>query len=63
MIAAIIICLSVFFALVFTLAYFLKPDLRDQIERPKYAFQDQLRRYNCETSNANSTNASTSDEQ
>ncbi|MGI9205392.1 MAG: hypothetical protein ACR2Q3_15355 [Woeseiaceae bacterium] len=60
MIAAIIVCVSVLFALVFTLAYLLNPELRDQVERPKHAFQDQLRRYNRQDDNA--TNTSTSDE-
>ncbi len=62
MIAAIIVCVSVLFALVFTLAYFLRPELKDQIERPKYAFQEQVRLYNRQNDKANSKNASTSDE-
>lgn len=62
MIAAIIVCVSVFFALVFTLAYFLRPGLRDQVEHPKYAFQEQVRLYNQQNDKANSKTASTSDE-
>ena len=62
MIAAIIVCVSVLFALVYTLAYFLKPGLKDQIESPKYAFQEQVRRYNQQKDGANPENTSTSDE-
>ena len=63
MIAATIVCVSVLFALVYTLAYFLKPGLRDQIESPKYAFQEQVRQYNSHNDNANSGDASTTHEQ
>ena len=51
-IAAIIVSLSLLFALVFTLAYFLRPGLRDQVERPKYAFQEQVRLYNQQNNKA-----------
>jgi len=62
MIAATIVCVSLLFALVYTLAYFLKPGLRDQIESPKYTFQEQIRQYNRQDDNANSDDASTTNE-
>jgi len=61
-IAAIIVSISLLFALVFTLAYFLRPGLRDQVERPKYAFQEQVRLYNQQNNKADSKNTGTSDE-
>lgn len=46
MIAAIIVLGSITFAAVFVLAYCFHPGLRQQIERPKYVFQEQLLKYN-----------------
>ena len=45
MISAIVILASLAFGLAFFLAWLLRPGLREEIERPKYWFQDQLRRY------------------
>jgi hypothetical protein len=46
MIAAIIVIVSIVFAAAFTLAYLVKPNLRKQIEQPKYFFHDQVQAYN-----------------
>lgn len=46
MIAAIIVIGTILFAGIYVLAYCLRPELRRQIERPKYVFQDQLQQYN-----------------
>jgi len=45
MISAIVIVSSIVLATAFSLAWLLRPDLREEIERPKHSFQDQLRRY------------------
>lgn len=45
MISALIVSLSVAMAVVFVTLYATRPELRRQIEAPKYTFQDQLRRY------------------
>jgi hypothetical protein len=45
MISAVVIVASLVLAAAFVLAYVLGPGLRDEIERPKHWFQDQVRRY------------------
>jgi hypothetical protein len=45
MISAIVIVASLVLAAAFVLAYALRPGLRNEIERPKHWFQDQVRRY------------------
>ena len=45
MISAIVIVASLVLAAAFVLAYALGPGLRDEIERPKHWFQDQVHRY------------------
>jgi hypothetical protein len=45
MIANLIVFASLAFALVFVLAWVVRPDLRAWIERPKYQFQDAVRGY------------------
>lgn len=62
MIAATIVCVSLLFALVYTLAYFLKPGFRDQVESPKYAFQEQIRQYNRHNDQTDSNDASKTDD-
>ena len=47
MITDVIVLVSVGFALVFVVAWGLRPDLREWIERPKHRFQDAARRYDC----------------
>ena len=56
MIAGIIVVASIVLAGVFTLAYFMRPAVRAQVERPKFVFHDQLQRYNrhCEENTAHS---------
>ena len=46
MITAFIVISSVILALVFSVAWFLRPGLRRQIESPKHDFQAQIRSYN-----------------
>jgi len=53
MIAEIIVLGSVGLAIVFTIAWLLRPDLRAWIERPNHRFQAELRQYDrvqCEES-------------
>jgi hypothetical protein len=45
MISAIVIISSVVLAVAFMLAWLLRPSLREEIERPKHWFQDQVHRY------------------
>ena len=44
-ISTIIVVASLALAAAFTLAWLLKPALRDRIEAPKHLFQDQVRQY------------------
>jgi len=46
MITAIIVIVSIIFAIAFSLAYLVKPNLRKQIEQPKYFFHEQVQAYN-----------------
>ena len=46
MIAAFIVISSIVLAVAFTIAWIVKPEFRKQVESPKYAFQDQVERYN-----------------
>ena len=45
MISTFIVIGSIVLAAAFTLAWLLRKDLREQVERPKYRFQDDLRQY------------------
>lgn len=45
MISAIVIVASIVLGVAFTFAWRFRPGLRDEIERPKHWFQDQVRRY------------------
>ncbi|MDH3418164.1 MAG: hypothetical protein OEM78_01725 [Gammaproteobacteria bacterium] len=45
MITTIIVVASLALAGAFSLAWLLKPDLREQIEAPKHLFHDQVRQY------------------
>lgn len=45
MISSIVIIASLALAAAFLLAWILRPGLRQEIERPKHWFQDELRRY------------------
>ena len=45
MISSIVIIASLVLAAAFILAWLLRPGLRQEIERPKHWFQDELRRY------------------
>ena len=45
MISNLIVILSMVFAAAFFIAWLLRRDLRERIERPKHQFQDQLLRY------------------
>ena len=45
MVTTIIVAASLALAVVFTVAWLLKPNLREQIEAPKYLFQGQVRQY------------------
>lgn len=45
MISTLIVIASVVLAAAFSLAWLVRRDLREQIERPKHEFQDQLREY------------------
>ena len=46
MIAGVIVLLSIVFAGIYTLAYLLRPEIRKQIEKPKFVFQTQIEQYN-----------------
>ena len=54
MITNIIVISSLVFAAAFFLVWLLRSDLREQIERPKYRFQDQLRDYDQQCEHAGS---------
>lgn len=45
MVATIIVIASLALAVAFTLAWLLKPSVREQIEAPKHLFQDRVRQY------------------
>ena len=45
MITTIIVVASLALAVAFTLAWLLKPGLREQIEAPKHLFHDRVRQY------------------
>jgi hypothetical protein len=45
MISAAVIVASLVLAVAFALMFALKPDLREEVERPKHWFVDQVRRY------------------
>lgn len=45
MISNLIVILSMVFAGAFTLTWLARQDLREQVERPKYHFQDRVSRY------------------
>lgn len=45
MISDIIVYLSVGLAVVFVIAWAMRPDLREWIERPKHLFMENVRRY------------------
>ncbi len=45
MIASFIVISSIVLALVFTIAWFTRPDLRQQVEDPKYFFQQQVKHH------------------
>ena len=49
MIAAFIVIASIVLAVAFIIAWIVKPDFRKQVESPKYAFQEQVERYNRQT--------------
>ena len=62
MIAGIIVLLSLLFGGLFTLAYMLRPDIRKQIEKPKYVFQTQIKQYNSHTERMSGTVTQQTDE-
>lgn len=45
MISAIVIAASIVLAIAFILIFALQPGLREEVERPKHWFVDQVRRY------------------
>jgi hypothetical protein len=45
MIAAVIVCGAAAFALAFTAAYLVRPELRAWIEQPKHRFQSAVQQY------------------
>ncbi len=45
MITDIVVCVSIGLALVFSIAWALRPDFREWIERPKHLFLENVRRY------------------
>lgn len=61
MITTIIVLGSLALAAAFTLAWLLKPGLREQIEAPKHLFHDQVRQYDQGLSNRRQTTGGTSD--
>jgi hypothetical protein len=62
MIATFIVLSSLLLAALFTAAWLFKPDFRRRIEDPKFAFQQQLERYNQEYQNTDEVIAGGSDE-
>jgi hypothetical protein len=55
MISATIIIASIVLALVYTCLWSVSPRFRQQVEQPKYWFQDQLEKYDREFEAASST--------
>lgn len=51
MISAIVVISSLVLGIAFVLIFALRPDLREEVERPKHWFQDQVARYDrrCKT--------------
>ena len=62
MITTIIVVASLALAVAFTLAWLLKPGLREQIEAPKHLFHDQVRQYDESIETARSVPGGSSDE-
>jgi hypothetical protein len=62
MIAAFIVVSSLVLAAAFVVAWLLKPGLRQQVEDPKYSFQDQVERYNRELQQGQNEKIGGSDE-
>ncbi|NIW25415.1 MAG: hypothetical protein GWN29_13095 [Gammaproteobacteria bacterium] len=62
MITTIIVVASLALAAAFTLAWLLKPSLREQIEAPKHLFHDQVRQYDRDIETARSVSGGSSDE-
>ena len=62
MITTIIVVASLALAAAFTLAWLLKPSLREQIEAPKHLFHDQVRQYDQGLDTAPSESGGSSDE-
>jgi hypothetical protein len=54
-ISNIVVILSIVFAGAFFIAWLLRRDLRERIERPKHRFQDQLRQYDKKCHNPDTT--------
>ncbi len=62
MITTIIVVASLALAAAFTLAWLLKPSLRQQIEAPKHLFHDRVRQYDEFIETARSVSGGSSDE-
>ncbi|MBT6210056.1 MAG: hypothetical protein HOI35_08575 [Woeseia sp.] len=62
MTAGIIVFLTLLFGGLFTLVYLLRPDIRKQVEKPKYDFQSQIQQYNSHPKQINETVAHHADE-
>lgn len=62
MITTIIVVASLALAAAFTLAWLLKPALREQIEAPKHLFHDQVRQYDQGLRDERETPGGSSDE-
>lgn len=62
MIATIIVTLSLVLAAAYTFAWLTRPNLRRQIEKPKYDFQEQVQLYNLQCSDAREPVTGCSDE-
>ena len=62
MIAGFIVVASLVLAAAFIIVWLLKPGFRQQVEKPKYSFQDQVERYNREVQDTGHTPTGSSDE-
>ena len=62
MITTIIVVASLALAAAFTLAWLLKPSLREQIEAPKHLFHDRVRQYDESIEAPRSVSGGSSDE-
>lgn len=62
MITTIIVVASLALAAAFTLAWLLKPALREQIEAPKHLFQERVRQYDRGVEGAGNNSGGGSDE-